>query len=434
MLYYLKGGKTMENFDKFNNEQENLDIELDIEVSLKGPKNSCTKVELFVPEHKSSLIVSIPNFVEKGQILRIVGKGKKNSAGKVGNLLLRINKVFYYDIEIERKVPNIKDRTPASNIILDLPHLEKTVNISIPNDIQYGQAIRLKGLGLLMPNGLRGDLYIKLKKEDKPLLKKDTTPSLKKLDSLIGLSEIKNEVKSMINLVKMQKKREIQGYKTVPITLHCVFTGNPGTGKTTVARILSDIYKEIGILHKGHLIEVDRTDLVGEYIGETAIKTQAKINEALGGILFIDEAYTLAKDGRDFGQEAIDTILKAMEDHRDELMVIVAGYDQLMKNFINSNPGLKSRFKKTIHFNDYNANELEKIFRLLCSKYQYELSTGAEEMMRLKIQKLEASKSTNFANARDIRNLFEEVIAKQATRLSTSTHGNINLITEQDFF
>ena len=172
------------------------------------------------------------------------------------------------------------------------------------------------------------------------------------------------------------------------------------------------------------------------YIGETAIKTRKAIDEAMGGVLFIDEAYSLTPSDsfRDFGQEAIDTILKAMEDHRDELMVIVAGYDQLMKNFINSNPGLKSRFKKTIHFNDYNANELEKIFRLLCSKYQYELSTGAEEMMRLKIQKLEASKSTNFANARDIRNLFEEVIAKQATRLSTSTHGNINLITEQDFF
>lgn len=257
--------------------------------------------------------------------------------------------------------------------------------------------------------------------------------SYDKLNSLIGLSSIKNDVNNMINLVKMQIKRKEQGLKTVPVSLHMVFTGNPGTGKTTIARILADIYREVGVLSKGQLVEVDRSGLVAGYVGQTAIKTQEKINEALGGILFIDEAYTLVKDGQDFGQEAIDTLLKAMEDHRDDFIVIVAGYTDLMQKFINSNPGLKSRFNKYVEFPDYSAEELIKIFYSMCNEYQYTLTSDADKTLREILFEMERNKDANFANARDVRNLFEMVITKQATRLSNTDSTNIMGIDSCDF-
>lgn len=239
------------------------------------------------------------------------------------------------------------------------------------------------------------------------------------LNALIGLTELKDDVKELINLVKIQKMRQEKGLKVVPVSLHLVFTGNPGTGKTTIARILASLYKEIGVLSKGQLVEVDRSALVAGYVGQTAIKTQEKVQEAMGGVLFIDEAYTLATEsGNDFGQEAIDTILKAMEDHRDDLVVIVAGYPDLMKNFINSNPGLKSRFNKYIYFPDYNVQELTAIFRSLCEKYDYKLDEEAEKLVEERIQKLECEKDENFANARSVRNLFENIITNQATRVA----------------
>lgn len=259
------------------------------------------------------------------------------------------------------------------------------------------------------------------------------TSSYDKLNNLIGLTAIKNDVSNMINLVKMQIKRKEQGLKTVPVSLHLVFTGNPGTGKTTIARILAYIYKEIGVLSKGQLVEVDRSGLVAGYVGQTAIKTQEKINEALGGILFIDEAYTLVKDGQDFGQEAIDTLLKAMEDHRDDFIVIVAGYTNLMQNFINSNPGLKSRFNKYIEFPDYSADELVRIFYSMCNEYQYTLTADADIILKEKLFEMEKNKDANFANARDVRNLFEMVITRQATRLSQETSNNIMEIDACDF-
>ena len=241
---------------------------------------------------------------------------------------------------------------------------------------------------------------------------------MEELNELIGLDMVKADVKELINLVKVQKMREDKGMKTVPVSLHLVFSGNPGTGKTTVARILSKLYKEIGVLSKGQLVEVDRSGLVAGYVGQTAIKTQKKIEEAKGGILFIDEAYTLAKEGNDFGQEAIDTILKAMEDNRKDLVVIVAGYTNLMENFINSNPGLKSRFNKYIEFKDYSADELIEIFDMQCRKYNYTLNPEAKETIEKVIRDREASKGANFANARDVRNLFETIITNQASRVA----------------
>ena len=243
------------------------------------------------------------------------------------------------------------------------------------------------------------------------------TDPMEELDALIGLQAIKHDVKELIAFVKVQKLREESGLKAAPVSLHLVFTGNPGTGKTTVARIIARLYKQIGVLSKGQLVEVDRSGLVAGYVGQTALKTQEKIQEAMGGILFIDEAYALAKEGMDFGQEAVDTVLKAMEDNRDDFVVIVAGYTEPMKTFIESNPGLKSRFNKYIEFADYTMEELTAIFLSFCKKYDYVIDDENLERVTnlLRIRKLETLE--NFANAREARNLFEKIITNQARRL-----------------
>ena len=256
------------------------------------------------------------------------------------------------------------------------------------------------------------------------------------LEGLIGLDSIKEDIKQLTSFMKMQQQRKQMGLPKVPVSLHLVFTGNPGTGKTTIARILARIYKDIGVLSKGQMIEVDRASLVAEYVGQTAVKTQNRINEATGGILFIDEAYTLAKgDSRDFGQEAIDTILKAMEDNREDFIVIVAGYPDLMRNFIESNPGLQSRFNKYINFPDYSEDEMLEIFRVMCEKYEYTLDENAESRLKEVIHQIELEKDTNFANARTVRNIFETVITKQATRLADSNvdKEEMTILREEDF-
>ncbi|SEQ21564.1 AAA family ATPase [Butyrivibrio sp. TB] len=238
------------------------------------------------------------------------------------------------------------------------------------------------------------------------------------LDKLIGLDTIKADVKELTNFVKIQKTRKDAGLKSVPVSLHLVFTGNPGTGKTTVARIISKLYKNIGVLSKGQLVETDRSGLVAGYVGQTAIKTQELIKKAMGGVLFIDEAYALSQKDDAFGQEAIDTILKAMEDHRDDLVVIVAGYTEPMEKFINSNPGLKSRFNKYIEFPDYTIDELMDIFDMNCKKYDYVIEDDTKQHVKELITQRKLASNGNFANAREIRNLFEEIITNQASRIA----------------
>ena len=258
---------------------------------------------------------------------------------------------------------------------------------------------------------------------------------LETLDKLIGLTKIKHDVRELTDFVRIQKMRKDEGLKSVPVSLHLVFTGNPGTGKTTVARILAKLYKQIGVLSEGQLVEVDRSGLVAGYVGQTAIKTQEQITKALGGVLFIDEAYSLAQKDDAFGQEAIDTILKAMEDHRDNLVVIVAGYTKPMEKFINSNPGLKSRFNKYIEFPDYTVDELVGIFDMNCRKYDYQVEEDAAKHIREMIVLRKMTKTENFANAREVRNLFEEIITNQARRvamLENPTHEDMMLITMED--
>lgn len=254
--------------------------------------------------------------------------------------------------------------------------------------------------------------------EDSSVPKEPEEDPMETLDKLIGLDTIKADVKELTNFVKIQKTRKDAGLKSVPVSLHLVFTGNPGTGKTTVARIISKLYKNIGVLSKGQLVETDRSGLVAGYVGQTAIKTQELIKKAMGGVLFIDEAYALSQKDDAFGQEAIDTILKAMEDHRDDLVVIVAGYTEPMEKFINSNPGLKSRFNKYIEFPDYTIDELMDIFDMNCKKYDYVIEDDTKQHVKELISQRKLASNGNFANAREIRNLFEEIITNQASRIA----------------
>ncbi len=263
------------------------------------------------------------------------------------------------------------------------------------------------------------DVSGKKEKDDKPVIR-DVSVVIEELNALVGLKPVKQEIESLVNLIKIRKLREERGFPSTNITLHMVFSGNPGTGKTTVARMLAEIYAALGLLSKGHLVEVDRAGLVSGYVGQTATKTTKVIEKALGGVLFIDEAYSLtAKKGEnDFGQEAVDTLLKGMEDNRDNLVVIVAGYTDLMEEFLDSNPGLRSRFNRFIFFDDYNATELTAIFESMCKKNQFKISQEARDKIELSFALRIQNKPENFANAREARNLFEKAVVNQANRLA----------------
>ena len=258
---------------------------------------------------------------------------------------------------------------------------------------------------------------------EKPEQKEEIPPKekiedlLAELDGYVGMDAIKEEVRSLINMVQVYKLRRENDLPTTDMSLHMVFSGNPGTGKTTVARIMARIYHSLDILSKGQLVEVDRSGLVAGYVGQTALKTQKAIEKAMGGVLFIDEAYALnGKSENDFGQEAIDTILKAMEDHRDDLVVIVAGYTELMDRFIHSNPGLESRFNRFLMFEDYTPEQMVAIFKMQCKKGCYVLAEGTEELVRDFIS--EESADDSFGNARGVRNLFEHILVAQNNRLA----------------
>ena len=258
--------------------------------------------------------------------------------------------------------------------------------------------------------------------EETPLPESEPTLEelLAELDGLCGLEQVKQDVKSLINLVKVRRLREEAGLPVPPMSLHLVFLGNPGTGKTTVARLLARLYHAIGVLPKGQLVEVDRSGLVAGFVGQTALKTQEVIQKAIGGVLFIDEAYALVNqdNGNDFGREAIEVLLKNMEDHRKDLVVIVAGYSQLMEKFIHSNPGLESRFNKYFYFEDYDGAQLFTILQSMCVKNGYVLTPEGEALAWRELMALYEDRDENFGNARDVRNLFEQAVARQSDRVA----------------
>lgn len=330
----------------------------------------------------------------------------------------------------------------------------ETLNLMLVVKALYAQFVYELGRYYLFNKNDKKDIvkdyfiqYIKLldiKQEEKPLavdkvkeevvqdeIEVESEESLedlqKQLDSMIGLDGVKQQVHSIINELKIDALRKSKGLKVSNTSKHLVFKGNPGTGKTTIARLLSKIYRELGILEKGQLVEVDRSEIVAGYVGQTALKTKEKIDEAMGGILFIDETYTLAKGENDFGQEAIDTLLKAMEDHRDEFIVIVAGYDEPMESFLQSNPGLKSRFNEYIHFDDYSEEELFLIFGLLCEQNDFRMDLEAQDTLKSYLNELCNHKPDNFANGREMRNLFDKSKKAHSNRLAS-----LNEISDED--
>lgn len=277
---------------------------------------------------------------------------------------------------------------------------------------------------------------------DAPVEKRPLEEIQADLDALVGLGSVKEQIRAQVHFLQVQARRKEHGLSDVPTSQHLVFKGNPGTGKTTIARLLAEMYGSIGLLEKGHLVEVDRAGLVGEYVGHTAAKTNRAVKKALDGVLFIDEAYALTPQGalranNDFGAEAVETLLKRMEDHRQRLVVVVAGYPKLMESFLRSNPGLRSRFAREIEFPDYTTLELVEITRTMAEEADYQLSKACGPALEAIFSGVH--RSEGFGNARYARNLFEQALSRQAVRLAEServhalNRAEVSTIESQDF-
>ena len=300
----------------------------------------------------------------------------------------------------------------------------KLVNLNIYNDYQLAHIERLEADTLQAKDGftktkkrtaksISGELGSKRSASTHLIDDKKLGRAIKELNSLVGLANVKEEVSSLVALSRIRASRAAHGLPVNAPTFHLVFSGNPGTGKTSVARLVGEIYKSLGLLKAGHCVEVSRSDLVGEYIGHTAPKVKAIVEKALDGVLFIDEAYTLtsySSGSPDYGPEAVDTLLKLMEDYRHRLVIVVAGYPDLMDDFLASNPGLESRFKTTLTFTDYSIEEMLQIFLGLCEEYQLNVDADAFDALRNACRSLRMERENKFANGRDVRGLFENAL------------------------
>lgn len=294
-------------------------------------------------------------------------------------------------------------------LIFDFPYLTKQY-------FERGREIkRLKSQIKKLETQVQGDDPVETSEEEK----EEGSFVRQRLSSIIGLESVKSEIESLYNLGQIRKKKQEKGLKISPSTMHLVFKGNPGTGKTTIARILGEIYKEIGLLEKGHLVEVNRSQLVANYVGQTATKVEEVVNSALGGVLFIDEAYALSEGGdNDFGKEAINTLVPLMENHRDDLVVIVAGYPEKMQAFLEMNDGLRSRFSRTIDFEDYSSGELYSIFKILCYAGDFRIHKDAIESIKKYLKERSQENLLDFGNGRGVRNLLEIIEKNHANRIA----------------
>ena len=322
--------------------------------------------------------------------------------------IIGVQNVSTFDEETGRFVTKKKIQTSGHNLIKKKASDVSEFSNFIKEEVEESKTKR----GNIKVGGNRHD---DLSDE----IEKSLDDLIKDLQDLIGLASVKDDLMHIINIIKVRKLREMKGYKCPEMSFHLVFTGNPGTGKTTVARLLAKIYKQLGVVSRGQFVEVDRSGLVDHVPGGTAIKTSQVIDRAVGGILFIDEAYALTyhKEMGDYGQEAVDTLLKRMEDDREDLIVIVAGYPEPMRKFVDSNPGLRSRFNKYINFQDYSTDELMRIFRYMCKENDYMLTESAAFIAETYFKGIVQTKQENFANARMARNYFERCVDRQASRL-----------------
>tara|TARA_Y100001968_G_scaffold104203_1_gene94177 strand:- start:309 stop:2003 length:1695 start_codon:yes stop_codon:yes gene_type:complete len=395
------------------------------------------------------LFDAIPSIDDDGSV-DVINETRK-IINRIGSSDVRIGKYLRFTNDVINIISNsiYQETEPYDLVFLKIIISKLFIQAEIPQDFELNdeQLYQLQIIGINFQINTRPGLinsnddpkvkssskdeskYYKSDKstsedsQDSKEINDDLNKALKELDNLIGLSSVKNEVRQLISLVQIQKERSQFGIQNTSINRHLVFQGPPGTGKTTIARIIGKIYKSLGILSKGHFIESDRSKFVAGYIGQTAIQTNAILNEALGGVLFIDEAYSLAEKypggSQGYGKEAIDTILKFMEDNRDDLVVIVAGYDQEMEEFLNSNPGLKSRFNTFIDFPNFDAKELFEIFMFLSNESGYFIEDETKRIVENIISRINEFKKPNFGNARSMRNLLEIVIKRQSLRLTS---------------
>lgn len=345
---------------------------------------------------------------------------KEDLLNKAKVLDLATSNIFEIKNQVELVLENI-DKTEVIKFLTTLSKIVNTYQGKV--DIK----VKVKNLKESFINYFGYKTILEVSKSEnqpnKDLVEEDTRSLeelLSELDALVGLKNVKEKIKDLIAYQKIQKLRQENNLKTTKNTMHIAFTGNPGTGKTTVARIVGRIYKQLGLLSKGHFIEVSRTDLIAGYQGQTALKVKNVIDKSRGGVLFIDEAYSITENEQSdsYGRECLTELTKALEDYRDDLVVIVAGYTKPMEKFFQSNPGLKSRFNTFIEFEDYGSGDLEKIFQYICQKNDYSIEEEAVLKLREILEKEIELKDENFSNARMIRNLYDDLTMKHAKRVA----------------